>query len=75
MLEQAVTIHHTAGDQLGEAQDLRYAGVAYARAGDTANARERWERAYRIFRRLEFEVQAAQLRSHLAELGPLSAGA
>jgi DNA-binding SARP family transcriptional activator len=68
-LEQAQVIHNAAGDRNGQAQDLRYLGLAYLRDGRAAQARERWERSYRLFRRLEDQAQAEQVRSHLAELG------
>ena len=69
LLEQAAAIHHAAGDRSGEAEDLRYAGAAYAQAGHAAEARERWERSYRLFRDLGYDAQATAVRSQLAEAG------
>jgi tetratricopeptide (TPR) repeat protein len=75
LLEQAAVIHHGAGDRSGEAHDLRYLGMAYLEDGRAAEARERWERSYRLFRRLDDDAQAEQVRSHLADLGVEPAGA
>jgi len=69
LLEQAAAIHRAEGDRHGEAADLQYVGAAYAKAGRTGEARERWERAYGLFRNLGDDALAAQVRSHLAELG------
>ncbi|HEX3924240.1 MAG TPA: BTAD domain-containing putative transcriptional regulator [Streptosporangiaceae bacterium] len=68
-LEQAEVIHNAAGDRNGQAQDLRYLGTAYLRDGRAVQAREQWERSFRLFRRLDDQAQAEQVRSHLAELG------
>jgi DNA-binding SARP family transcriptional activator/Flp pilus assembly protein TadD len=70
LLEQAAAKHRAAGDRSGEGRDLRHVGVAYMQAGQSSTARERWERAYHLFRGLEDTAQTAELRSLLDQLGP-----
>jgi DNA-binding SARP family transcriptional activator len=70
LLEQATAKHHAAGDRRGEGRDLQHVGAAYLQAGRNSTARERWERAYHLFRGLEDAAQAAQVRSLLDQLTP-----
>jgi tetratricopeptide (TPR) repeat protein len=74
LLEQALTIHHAAGDRNAEAYDLRYLGTANVRLGMASDARDRLLRAHNLFRALGDDVQVAQVRSQLADLGSESAG-
>src|SRR5580693_7420762 len=74
LLEQALTIHHDAGDRNAEAYDLRYLGTANVRLGMASDARDRLLRAHNLFRALGDDVQVAQVRSQLADLGSESAG-
>jgi tetratricopeptide (TPR) repeat protein len=68
LLEQAAAKHRAVDDRYGEAQDLVHVGTAYAQDGRSTQARERWGRAYTLFRGLENEAAAAQVRTLLAQL-------
>jgi DNA-binding SARP family transcriptional activator len=68
LLEQALQIHRSAGDKYGEAQDLQQIGIAHARDGAAARAREAWARACAIFESLDDHNQLDELRAHLREL-------
>ncbi len=67
LLEQAVLLHRTIGDRMGEADGLRSLGQTHAGSGDRHAAHASWEQAALIYQDIGSTL-ATTVRRSIAEL-------
>ncbi|MGH3478371.1 MAG: hypothetical protein ACRDQD_16225, partial [Nocardioidaceae bacterium] len=67
LLEQAVLLHRTIGDRMGEADGLRSLGQTHADGGDRDAAHASWEQAALIYQDIG-STMATTVRRSIAEL-------